>query len=437
MSPPRVFVSHRQQDDEFTQRLVGGLHRVGAEVWVGQAGILDGNVMPRSEEALAHCEWMVLVLTPAAIASPEVQDEVSTALRLVQQGTLHAVIPVLAAPCAPGTIPPEWEVGHRYDATQDYLAAMTGILSAIGLSPTAPPVPPTDRFPPRLTQLGFVVRAINHVEVIVPPLCDAPAGAFWMGSNPKQQAFEPERPQHLVMLPAYQIARYPVTVAEYACFVYATDRAVPTTDDLVGWGTQLRRLDHPVVCVTWHDTMDYAAWLAQLTGEPWRLPTEAEWEKAARWDPVAQHSRTYPWGDAFDPARCNVDTSGVASHLGTTTPVGTYPNGASPCGAQDMTGNVCEWTSSLFTPYPAGNVWERLSRRFNPGLYTYNFTEGRDPADAANNRVLRGGSYYVYPLAARAACRLHSRWLATPGDPTPVDRSADGGFRMVRAAPGA
>jgi formylglycine-generating enzyme required for sulfatase activity len=161
------------------------------------------------------------------------------------------------------------------------------------------------------------------------------------------------------------------------------------------------------VDVSWRDAVAYAAWLAQLTGQPWRLPTEAEWEKAARYDPATRASRVYPWGDTFDQSRANTSGSG----RGTTTPVDSYPGGASPCGAQDMAGNVWEWTSSLYKNYP------------------YNVGDGRERADATDNRVLRGGSWLNDPASSRAAYRL---------DDDPSLAGADVGFRVVvaRAAPG-
>jgi iron(II)-dependent oxidoreductase len=99
-------------------------------------------------------------------------------------------------------------------------------------------------------------------------------------------------PQHAVTLSAFHLGRFPVTVAEYACFVHAGLREPPRWPQLLG------KLDHPVVYVSWPDALAYAAWLARLTGEWWRLPSEAEWEKAAGWDPVADQARLYPWGDA-------------------------------------------------------------------------------------------------------------------------------------------
>jgi formylglycine-generating enzyme required for sulfatase activity len=160
-----------------------------------------------------------------------------------------------------------------------------------------------------------------------------------------------------------------------------------------------------VVNVSWNDATAYAAWLARTTGQPWRLPTEAEWEKAARWDPATRHARIYPWGDTFEASRANTRSGGP----GRTTPVGTYPTGASPCGAQELAGNVWEWTSSLKQPYP------------------YNAQDGRERADSTGNRVLRGGSWNLDPRYARAAYR---------NDRDPDFIHAYVGLRVLLASPG-
>src|SRR5262249_51332862 len=147
-----------------------------------------------------------------------------------------------------------------------------------------------------------------------------------------------ELPLHEVTVSACQIGRYPLTIAEYACFVQATRSAEPED-----WSAQQVHPDHPVVSVSWNDVLAYARWLAQITGERWRLPSEAEWEKAAR----GIDGRRYPWGDEFDQARANTgDEDGQG-----TTPVGSYPGGASPYGVQDMAGNVWEWTSTTYQPH--------------------------------------------------------------------------------------
>jgi formylglycine-generating enzyme required for sulfatase activity len=351
---------------------------------------------------------------------------------------MKAVIPMLVAQCAPGTIPPQWDVLQRYDATQDYDAALGGVLRALGLSlpvqpapaqaapPTyrelndrlfqqhseyrrqeqvgTPPIPPA-RFPQRLANLGFTAHSDKGVDYILPPICTVPAGPFLMGSDPKQDegAWDNEQPQHTVTLPTYDIARFPVTVAEYACFVRAghpEPKPIRFLGD-VDWQAQVKHLDHPIVSVTWQDAVDYAYWLSVRTSQSWwRLPTEAEWEKAAR----GTDGRIYPWGDLFDKAHCNTKESDIVA----TTPVGSYPSGASPYGVQDMAGNVCEWTSSQFRRYP------------------YNIADGREDADSTCNRVLRGGSWDNDAGLARAAFRAD----------TPSGYFLDNnGFRLVRAAP--
>jgi formylglycine-generating enzyme required for sulfatase activity len=203
-----------------------------------------------------------------------------------------------------------------------------------------------------------------------------------MGSDPKwdSQAYDGEKPQQRVTLAAFQIGTYPVTVAEYACAVQAKAVREPPRGLRMDWLTQLKQLDHPVVCISWQDATAYAAWLAEVTGQSWRLPTEAEWEMAAR----GTDGRIYPWGDGFDTTHCNTDESDIK----TTTPVGRYPTGASPCGPQEMAGNVWEWTSSLYKPYP------------------YRADDGRERVDATGDRVLRGGSVDDVARNARTACRF-------------------------------
>jgi formylglycine-generating enzyme required for sulfatase activity len=427
MGQPCIFVSYSRKDRDITQRLVSDLHQSGAEVWVDVDGIQSGNFMQAIDKALAACDWMVLVLSPNAIASDYVPQETYTALHRVQQGYMKAVIPVLVAACRPGSIPPQWDVLQRYDATQDYSAALAGVLRAVGLSllGSAPhpapaqsnpapspllshavgPAMPPDRFPPRLTSLGYEGRIMDGIEVILPPLCDVPAGAFLMGSDPSQDkgASSTEQPQQWVTVLAFQIAGFPVTVAEYACFV-RTGHAEPKTFNNLTWQRQRARPDHPVVNVTWHDAASYTAWLARMTGQPWRLPSEAEWEKAARWDSTTRTSRIYPWGDTFDKARCNTSESGIK----TTSPVGSYPSGASPYSAQDMAGNVWEWTSTMYKPYP------------------YNEVDGREDTNSPDSRVLRGGSWGDGAGFAHAAYR---------GSYHPGILDVYDSFRVVRAAP--
>ncbi|MGH2485338.1 MAG: SUMF1/EgtB/PvdO family nonheme iron enzyme [Ktedonobacterales bacterium] len=261
---------------------------------------------------------------------------------------------------------------------------------------------PPDRLPPALATLGFAGYAQGTTQFILPPVCTVAAGPFMMGSDKRRdpRASDNEAPEHQVTLAAYQICRFPVTVAEYACFVASGNAEPQGGYRTVDWRTQLTRLDHPVTSVTWRDAVAYAAWLAALTSLPFRLPTEAQWEKAARWDPQRGVSRLYPWGDQLEKSRCNTSESGK----GMTTPVNAYPSGASPCGAQEMAGNVWEWMSSLVKPYP------------------YSQSDGREDPYSTENRALRGGSWLGVAWYARAAFR---------GGSGPDNCVGNFGFRLV------
>jgi uncharacterized protein YegL len=130
---PRVFVSHSHADDAFTKRLVDDLRAAGAEVWVDDTAIRDGNFAKHISDGLDKSDYLVLVLTPHAISSDWVQDEVFTAITLVKQHRMRAVIPLLAAACDLKSIPSAWASLHRYDAMRDYQAALAGLLRALGL----------------------------------------------------------------------------------------------------------------------------------------------------------------------------------------------------------------------------------------------------------------------------------------------------------------
>lgn len=236
--------------------------------------------------------------------------------------------------------------------------------------------------------------------VFEPQTVRIPAGPFLMGSTD-----EHEEPQHTVDLPEYFIGKYPVTNAEYQAFVRETGHAPPWHWD--GEAYPEERGDHPVVYVTWHDALAYCQWLSEKTGKTYRLPSEAEWEKAAR----GADGRTYPWGDAWDETRLNSAEAGP----GDTTPVGQYsPDGDSPYGLADMAGNVWEWTRSLW-----GENIEKPDF-----TYPYDPGDGRENLEAGDGvlRVLRGGSFYFYQRGVRCAIR---RW------DVPFLRYDYNGFRVV------
>jgi formylglycine-generating enzyme required for sulfatase activity len=257
--------------------------------------------------------------------------------------------------------------------------------------------PPTGQLPTltsRLVALGFTSHVSESLAYVLPPTRPVPAGAFLMGSDPTRddQAQSNELPQQSLALASFEIAQFPVTVAEYAAYVQSGHVA----PDI--WQTQITRLDNPVVAVTWNEARDYATWLGSVSGMPWRLVTEAEWEKAAR----GTDGRRYPWGNNFDTSRANT----IESLIGEATQIGAFPNGASPFGVQDMAGNVWQWTSTLFRPYPYGD------------------SDGREESYSQGVRTMRGGSWIYDAGIARSAFRS-----GLPAD----DLSSTIGFRLVRS----
>ena len=218
-----------------------------------------------------------------------------------------------------------------------------------------------------------------------------PAGPFTMGSE-----IQPvEQPMQTVTLGAFYMDVYEVTNARYKACVEAgvcTTPGMPkSTSPDKHYG--IAEFDnYPVVFVTWKQSIDYCAWRGA------RLPTEAEWEKAAR----GNDQRTYPWGEDIDKTLANYDTSN-------TTAVGSYPQGVSPYGMFDMAGNVSEWVSSLYRPYP------------------YNADDGREDLSLSGSRVLRGGHSYWGADILRSAYRMGYDSISTSYHFL--------GFRCARSSP--
>jgi formylglycine-generating enzyme required for sulfatase activity len=236
---------------------------------------------------------------------------------------------------------------------------------------------------------------MSSEHILEPDVVPIPAGEFLMGSDPERDAHarEEEQPQHRLYLPDYAIARTPVTNVQYAAFVRATGHKPPIHWRLLFWKRRRppKRLeDHPVVNVSWYDARAYCAWLSEATGRPYRLPSEAEWEKAAR----STDGRIYPWGDTWEAGRCNADGEREEE---STAPVGAYPEGASPYGLLDAAGNVWEWTRSLWG----------MKLRQPEFKYPYDPADEREELGAPKTirRVLRGGSFYNEHPMARCAAR--------------------------------
>lgn len=182
--------------------------------------------------------------------------------------------------------------------------------------------------------------------------------------------FAKEAPRTEVDVPAFSISRTPITRGQWAEYSSATGADTPPDGDL----------GHPVDEVFWSATAGFCAWLSEEIGEPIALPTETQWERAARGD----DAREYPWGDVFDPQAANLAEAGV----GHTTPVGSFPRGASPHGVLDLAGNVDEWTATEYSPYPGAPADVPTTESW-----------------AADRHVTRGGSYQHCRDLARCARR--------------------------------
>jgi formylglycine-generating enzyme required for sulfatase activity len=220
-----------------------------------------------------------------------------------------------------------------------------------------------------------------------------PAGEFLMGSDRSRDETAPdnEQPQHRVYLSDFYLGQYPVTNGQFAAFVKATGYAAHAKWDVRGiWFLSsvqfpLGSKKHPAVYVSWVDAVAFCDWLSQESGYRVRLPTEAEWEKAAR----GREGRIYPWGNDWDYRRLN-STYGEADQ---TTPVGSYsPQGDSPYGLADMAGNVWEWCADWF---------DETLYQGRAGTVVRNPT---GPAQGSR-RVLRGGSWSGDRFVARCAYR--------------------------------
>ncbi|MCP4287575.1 MAG: SUMF1/EgtB/PvdO family nonheme iron enzyme, partial [Gammaproteobacteria bacterium] len=310
--------------------------------------------------------------------------------------------------------------------------------------------------------------------------CKVPAGPFLLGANDDEKdAYADERPQHELTLPTFYIARYPVTNAQFDPFIKAggyddlqwwteagwewrkgidpdlnqlpdedlrkqyadwlANRPAEQRHQPYWWQDERLNLPNlPLVGVNWYETMAYCRWVthefqvSNMEFRVWRdgqietqrlkpdneirLPTEAEWEKAAGWDPTANRKRVYAWGDEWDETKAN-----VGEVIGLPSPAGIFPAGAASCGALDITGNVWEWMKSSWGSFDYNN----------PG-FQYPFKDARpqttsgqrEGLDTPGFRALRGGSWPGNGRSARVSARYSYR---------PVGFGDSFGFRLVVA----
>ncbi len=212
----------------------------------------------------------------------------------------------------------------------------------------------------------------------VSSMVSIPIGVFTMGSD-DPRTNEQNRPAHKVRTRAYRIDKYPVTQAQYARFVAVHKYRPPLNwkEGRIPRGLKL----NPVTMVSWYNSRDYCTWAGK------RLPTEAEWEKAAR----GTDARLWPWGSEMHPEFLN-----TYYQVGHTTPVNAYPHGASPYGVMDMAGNVQEWVADQFTPYPGTSASGQI---FQAKAIDPSYQRGSDEKERLVYFVMRGGSWKSDPFS--------------------------------------
>jgi formylglycine-generating enzyme required for sulfatase activity len=407
----RVFLCHASQDKPIVRELHQRLKAEGwIDPWLDEEELYPGQDWNLEiEKAVEVADVIFVCLSNNSITK---EGYVQRELRIVldyadykPEGTLY-LIPIRLEECDPPRRLRAWQyadyfAGQRERAFERLLVSLRRRADSLNLKfevpapkietkPESKPVEekktvferpePTHLIPPPFVKLPVSnpnkLTLSNGMEFV-----RVPAGKSLMGSTKENElGRDDERPQHTVELPYdYWMARYSVTNELYNVYIKAKGIKHPVS----GWEN---KKDHPVTYINWQDVMEYCRWLNDLlkgelpSGLILRLPTEAEWEKAAR----GANGNEWPWGNEFDKNKCNSSEGGK----GGTTSVELYsPRGDSPFGCADMAGNVWEWMHSLFKPYP------------------YKANDGREDEEARGSRVLRGCSFIGNERYARCACR--------------------------------
>lgn len=413
----KIFISYRRAEDSKTW-IVGAIHEKLAEAFGSQnvfrdiyniAGGDHWKSVLEQEINKSHVMLVIIGSDWASIAHPDGKKrlfdeedvtrwEVASGIERSHKGETR-VIPVLVLGA---------EMPGREDLPEN-LGELPD-MNAVRLR----------NYPDFNKDLESLIRAIERVRdfvdeeistaYYVPKTVFVPEGEFWMGSPAGDEIPEYETPQHKISIPAYHIGVFPVTNAQYEVFINRHKQKLVTPS--MSWDGQKvpsGKENHPVIGVSWYDTKEYCEWLTEETGYSFTLPNEAQWEKACR----GGGRGVYPWGDEFDPRRCNHGRPAPA-------PVNAYP--AQSKFGFDYVGNIRQWTCTLWG-----------ENRFTPDE-SYAYNKWRD-GDGRNNlevgahirRVMRGS----IPQDSIKMLRCSARSGQLPKE-TGLS-SALFGFRVVRS----
>jgi len=385
----KVFLCHSKDDKPKVRELYRGLIADGFDAWLDEEKLMPGQDWDLEiRKAVRSSDTVVVCLSNGSITKEGyIQKEIRFALDIADEkpeGTIF-LIPAKLEECQVPTRLNKWQWVNLFEE-KGYKQL-------------------DDSLKLRAKRLGIIWYEYLPFDY-EPQVVKIPAGQFLMGTTKEQavQAIkegthkdwvEREQPQHIVELSEYSIGKYPITNREYQAFVRDSKYTPPR-----GWdGDQFpsEKGGHPVVNVSWKDAIAYCQWLSDKSGKQYRLPTEAEWEKAARWRshlPPGEgkgegESLIYPWGNEFDPQKANT----LEINIGNTSEVGQFSlQGDSPYGCADMIGNVWEWCIDWLDE----NEYKKRSGK------SIKDPQGSQTGDA---RVLRGGSFYDFHGVARCAVR--------------------------------
>lgn len=426
----KVFISYVRENAAIVDKLAAELRRYGVTVWLDREQLFPGMRWRQAiRKAIRSGDYFIVCFSAESVARSRTyqNEELVLAIEELRLRPTDRIwfIPVLLSECEI----PDRGIGGGETLNsiqwaalyQNWNEGIERVLRAMGIEPFVNHTAAADyvevRLPAKVMQVPELVGDLVALEQPIRlELVRIPDGEFLIGRNSDMDGkgrakngwdgvgWDYEVPQHKLALPEYYIGKTPITNAQYAAFVESAKKEGLD----VFWRAGRSRSgeeNHPVVFVTWYDAMNFCRWLSESTGYSFRLPTEAEWEKAARGD----DGRIYPWGNKEPSASlCNFGT-----FSGYTTPVDRYPDGVSPYGVLDMSGNVWEWTSSLWGE-------DHLHPNFG---YPYDSHDGREDLEApeAVKRVVRGGSFGNQANDLRCAVR---------GRGDPDMRRRDFGFRV-------